>query len=117
RSQPRPCQSMSALFQSITWLTERASASMRYTPPWLSPCRLPRTTDVVMSFMRPLWRDDHPDPIAAAAHRGYPVGVHWHRRCRRHVGLTVFLLEGLADRKADRPRLLVCHRAVVERNV
>src|SRR5262245_25788251 len=50
RSQPRPCQSIPDRSQSIDCVTSRASRSMRYTPPWLSPWWLPRTTDVATSF-------------------------------------------------------------------
>ena len=41
---------MAVVFQSMTCRTSRRSRSMTYTPPWLSPWWLPRTTDVVTSF-------------------------------------------------------------------
>src|SRR5262245_40740136 len=52
RSQPRPCQSMFIVFQLRTWIARLAPKSTRYTPPWLSPWRLPRTTDVATSMVR-----------------------------------------------------------------
>src|SRR4029450_8839052 len=52
RSQPRPCQSMPIVFQSSTRIARSPAKSTRYPPPWLSPWRLPRTTDVATKIVR-----------------------------------------------------------------
>src|SRR5262245_12255246 len=52
RSQPRPCQSIPMAFQSSARTARSAPKSTRYTPPWLSPWRLPRTTDVATRIVR-----------------------------------------------------------------
>src|SRR4051794_8310476 len=46
RSAPRPSHEIDASFQSITWSAAPVSRSTRYTPPWLSPWSVARTTEL-----------------------------------------------------------------------
>src|SRR6187455_2606172 len=76
---------MPIVFQSSTCAARSLSKSTTYTPPWLSPWRLPRTTDVATRMVRARSevepelqadgaRTQHGHPLAAAP-VAYAVGI------------------------------------------